>query len=431
MTPEPNSFSAPARSDGVRRNWAGNVAYRAAHFAAPPDLDSLRQVVAAAAKVKAIGSRHSFNSSADTTGTQVSVEAMPKEVDVDVVAGRVRCSGGLTHAELAEALDSQGLALPNMASLPHISVAGAIQTGTHGSGVRNPSLSGGVRAVELVDAFGERRVVGRSDPHFQAVVVGLGAFGVVTHVTQDVVPAFEVEQSVFQGVRWTELMPALEEVMASAYSVSLFTNFEGPQVGQVWVKRCTHEAASDALKELGGVAARLQLHPVPDMPADNVTEQLGRPGPSPHRLPHFRADFLPSHGDEIQSEFFVPAENGHAALEVLLDLGPRITPLLHVSEVRRIARDSAWLSPASERDSLSVHFTWRSLPDEVMAVLPVIEEALDPLGGRPHWGKVFVADHARLRAAYPKLEEFAQVASSWDPHRKFRNEFLDSVLGDR
>jgi xylitol oxidase len=413
------------------RNWAGNVAYSARGVARPADLDGLCRSVADNAQVKALGSRHSFNDSADTVGIQVSLEDMPAAIDIDAAACSVSSSAGVSHADLSLALHHQGLAMPNLASLPHISVGGAIQTGTHGSGARNPALSAAVTSVEIVDAEGAIRRVGKGHDHFDAVVVGLGAFGVVHAVTQDVVASFEVEQRVVEGVPWAAVLPALEDVMACAYSVSLFSRFDHDRVDQVWVKRRVSDPPAPDLTALGGAESAVPLHPVPGTPADNVNEQLGVPGPSFDRLPHFRSDFRPGQGDELQSEYFVDAERGAEALEAVRRLSSVVSPILHIGEIRRIAPDPGWLSPSGNRDSLALHFTWRAVPREVDAALPVLESALLPLGARPHWGKLFACSRAALLASYPRLDDFAALVREYDPRGKFDNAFLGRILSDR
>lgn len=413
------------------QNWAQNVTYRASEQAHPRDLAGLQDLVARHDRVKALGSRHTFNEIADTDGVHVILDRMPRQLAVDADRQLVTSSAGMTHSDLSLALDVHGLALPNLASLPHISVAGAIQTGTHGSGTRNAALSANVVALEVVDATGELRRVEETDADFDAVVVGLGAFGIVHQVTQRCVPAFEVSQVVHENLRWATLLPRLEEVMSSAYSVSLFTRYDSGEVLQVWAKGRVGESATLDLHDLGATAATTTLHPLPQTPSDNVTEQLGAIGRSHDRLPHFRHGFKPGRGDEIQSEYLIDASNATAAIEALRSLGRRIEPLLHVAEIRRIAPDRAWLSPAGGRDSLALHFTWRRLRDEVAAVLPVIEEPLLALGARPHWGKAFAADQATLRPAYPRFDDFVEAVDRWDPTGTFDNPFLQRVLGHR
>ncbi|GAA4687770.1 alditol oxidase [Nocardioides nanhaiensis] len=420
------------------QNWGGNVTYTPSEIHRPTSLADLQALVRSSAQVRAVGSRHSFNRIADAGapgGVLVATSAMPAELEVDAGARVVRASGGLTHAALAAQLHAAGWALPNLASLPHLSVAGAVQTGTHGSGARNPALAASVVAVELVDADGELQRVTAEDADFPVAVVGLGALGVVTTVEHRLAPTFEVEQRVVGGLAWDRILPQLEEVMASAYSVSLFTGYLPGEPVRAWVKHAVDSPDQPSrwpqwlVDELGGHEADEPVHPVPGVPADGVTTQGGVPGPWHERLPHFSADSVPSVGDEIQTEYFVDVERGVEAIELLRGLGEQLAPALRVAEVRRVAPDEAWLSPAWQRDSLALHFTWRNDDDAVAAAVALLEQVLLPLGARPHWGKQFAASHDQLAAAYPRLREAAAVVARRDPAGRFRNEFLSRVLG--
>ncbi|TIC81295.1 FAD-binding protein [Nocardioides sp. GY 10113] len=425
------SGRSPGSTAPRRRNWAGNLEYRSATLAHPRDVAELAELVRRNRRVKALGSRHSFSDVADTDGVQVSLDRLPAHVVVDRsgAAPAVACAAGMTYDQLSDALRGQGLALPNLASLPHISVGGAIQTGTHGSGAGNPALSGTVSAVELVDATGRSVLVRDDSPDFGAVVVGLGAFGIVHRVTQRCVPAFEVAQRVWEDLPWDALLADLRAVTDSAYSVSLFTRFDSETVDQVWVKRRMADPPAPDLTEWGARAATSVRHMLPGTPPDNVTEQLDRPGPSSERLPHFRPEFRPGRGDELQSEYLVDVEHGVHAIAELRALGDEIAPLLHTAEIRRVAPDTAWLSPSGARDSLALHFTWQSRSREVAALLPRLEARLIALEARPHWGKIFTMGAADLGRAYPRLGDFAAAVERWDPERRFANPFLDRVLG--
>ncbi len=411
------------------RNWAGNVTYRAPERVAPTSLAELREVVRAHDRVKPAGTGHSFNDAADTDGVQVSLAGMPDDLALDDT-GMVSVPGGVTHARVAAFLHEHGRALPNLASLPHISVAGAVQTGTHGSGAGNPALSAQVAAVHLVDAAGDDVTVTPDDADFDAVVVGLGAFGVVHRLDLRTEPAFEIEQRVYEGLGWDVLLPRLSDLLASAYSVSVFTRYDDAGAAQVWVKqRPGVDDATPLLRDLGAREARVPLHMLPGVDADHVTPQLGERGPAFERLPHFRSEFRPGRGDEIQSELFVDAARAVDAVAAVRAVGPQVGRLLHMGEIRAVAQDSAWLSPSGGRDSVAIHFTWQLDVDAVAAVVPEIEAALRPLDARPHWGKVFTSDAADLRRVYPRLEEFAAVVGRWDPAGRFENDFLRRVLG--
>ncbi|MEV0573667.1 FAD-binding protein [Streptomyces sp. NPDC050392] len=408
-------------------NWAGNITFGARRLCVPRSEAELQETVAASASVRALGTRHSFNTVADTTGDLVSVAGLPRVVDIDPEERSVTVGAGLRFGEFAGELHESGFALHNLGSLPHISVAGACATGTHGSGVGNRSLAGAVRALEMVTADGGRTTLRRGDDDFAGAVVSMGALGVVTRLTLDLVPAFDVQQWVYEDLPEAALTGGFDEVMAAAYSVSVFTDWRPGPVGQVWLKqRVGEEGPGQAPAEwLGARLADGPRHPIPGVPAGNCTRQQGVPGPWHRRLPHFRLEFTPSNGDELQSEYFVAREDAAAAYEAVARLRDRITPLLQISEIRTVARDDLWLSPASGRESVAFHFTWVPDGDAVAPVLAEIEEALAPFGARPHWGKVFGTAPDVLRALYPRHGDFVKLMDRYDPAGTFRNDFLD------
>ncbi|MCF2535903.1 FAD-binding protein [Streptomyces sp. FB2] len=414
---------------GTITNWAGNITYGAGELHRPASVDEVAALVAASTRVRVLGSGHSFNEIAEPgpDGVLLSIAALPPLVDVDGAARTVRVSGGTRYAELARAVHAHGLALPNMASLPHISVAGSVATGTHGSGVGNGSLGSAVREVELVTADGSVVRIGRDDPRFGGAVTSLGALGVVTALTLDLEPAFEVEQHVFTELPLAGLdTAAFEAVMSAAYSVSLFTDWRAPGFRQVWLKRRTDQP----LPEITGAApATEKLHPVPGMPAVNCTEQFGVPGPWHERLPHFRAEFTPSSGAELQSEYLLPRDRALEALHAVDAIRDTVAPVLQTCEVRTVAADEQWLSPSYGRDTVALHFTW---VEDTAAVLPVVrrlEAALDAFAPRPHWGKVFTTPAGVLGDRYPRLDDFRALARELDPKGTFANAFVRDVLG--
>ena len=413
------------------RNWARNVEFRAARVHRPTTVDELRRVVAEAEAVRVLGTGHSFNRIADTQGDLVLLGDMPGEVEIDAEAGTATVAAGMRLAELSARLHAAGFALANLPSLPHISLAGACTTATHGSGNGNQNLAAFIRAVRLVDAEGDVVELTRGiDDDFPGAPVGLGALGVVTHLTVDVQPTFDVAQYVYQDTLLDEVLEQHEDVYASGYSVSTFTTWADDRAS-VWLKL---RADADGTfvhpqpKWLGGSLATEASHPVPGMPAETCTEQLGVPGPWFERLPHFRPEFTPSKGDELQSEFFVPRDRAGEAFEAMRRLGDRIAPVLLTSEIRTIAADDLWLSPAYERDCFALHFTW--LPDRaaVTPVLAAMEDALLPLGARPHWGKLFVSGPQAALATYPRAGAFRQFLDRRDPRGKFRNDFINSLF---
>jgi alditol oxidase len=411
--------------EAVQRNWAGNHTYVAEQLLHPTSVTELQQVVADHDRVRALGTRHAFTDLADTTGVLVSTADLGRDVEMDADRRLVRVSGGVRYGDLAEHLAREGWALATMASLPHISVAGAVATGTHGSGDRTGSLAAAVAGLELVGAAGEVRSIVRGDVDFDGHVVSLGALGVVTRVTLDVEPAYDVRQDLWTDLPWDVAAEHFDELTASAYSVSLFTDWVSGSVQQVWLKS---RGLTPPAELWGARPATGTLHMLAGADLGAVTEQGGVAGPWHQRLPHFRMEFTPSRGEELQSEYLVPRAEASAAIERLRALAPTFAHLLQVTEVRTIAADRLWLSGAFDRDVVGFHFTWvRDVPG-VYAALPAIEEALLPLGGRPHWGKCFAATTDELRPLYPRFEDFRELALRVDPTRKFGNAFLERTL---
>ncbi|MGY1827971.1 D-arabinono-1,4-lactone oxidase [Blastococcus sp. SYSU DS0541] len=423
------SSTTPPDAAEPGTNWAGNVAYRAARLHRPASLAELQALVAGSDRVKVLGSRHCFNDIADTTADLVSLDRLPGEVEVERRpdgAGLAWIPGGARYSEVVPRIAEQGFALHNLASLPHITVAGATATGTHGSGNRNGSLSTAVAALELVRGDGELETLTHGDPDFAGAVVHLGALGVVTRIGLRVQPAFQVRTDVYVGLTWERLFADFDAVADAAYSVSVFTDWR--EVTQVWVKARPdeHEVAPEEF--FGARAATEPTHMLPGTPVEILTAQLGLPGEWHERLPHFRTGFTPSSGEELQTEYFVPRRHGRAACDALRSLASRIAPLLQVSELRTVAADDLWLSPAYGGDVLALHFTW--LPEEarVRALLPEIEAALRPYGARPHWGKVFTTGAEELAALYPRMPEFRALVRRLDPRGAFRNDYLDRTV---
>ncbi|MEG9249245.1 FAD-binding protein [Arthrobacter sp. Soc17.1.1.1] len=414
-----------------RLNWAGNYEYRARTIEHPTSLSDLQRAVAGATRVSALGSRHSFNDIADSPGILVSLDVLDPAVDIDEAALTVMVGAGVRYGVLAAHLQQRGYALHNLASLPHISIGGAIATATHGSGNRNGNLATAVVGLELVTASGDVLSVTKGDDDFDGMVVGLGALGVVHRVTLRIEPTFDVRQDVFTDVPWDAVLADYDAATSSAYSVSLFTDWSGDTIVQAWLKSRVDSGSPAPSSFYGGTAADRPLHMVPGMAADHCTQQLGVPGPWSERLAHFRLAFTPSNGDELQTEYLVGREHAVAAIDAMRTLAPRISPLLQVSEVRSMAADELWLSSNYRRDGIALHFTWKPMQPEVEALLPELEAALAPFAARPHWGKLFAADAVQLAPLYPRFDDFRALARRLDPEGKFRNAFLDrTVFGD-
>jgi xylitol oxidase len=411
------------------KNWAGNVEYSTEKLYSAASTGDVREFVSKQSKVKVLGTRHSFNRIADSSNQFLSMKAMDKVVALDPEARKVTVESGMTYGQLCPYLDSQGWALHNLASLPHISIAGACSTATHGSGNKNGNLATAVAWLEIVNAAGE--VVNltreRNGEEFRGAVVGLGALGAITKVTLDIQPRFQMRQYVYENLPMSELKEHFDEIEAAAYSVSLFTDWQNQRVNELWLKLRMGEGPKfDAPAEFfGATRAAKNLHPIRELSAENCTEQMGVPGPWYERLPHFRMGFTPSAGKELQSEYFVPRENVVDALFAVEQLHDRVGPHLLISEIRTIGADDLWMSPCYKRPSVTIHFTWKQDWPAVSRLLPVIERELAPFRPRPHWGKLFAMAPAQLRSRYERLPDFVELSKKYDPSGKFRNEFLD------
>ncbi len=414
-------------ADEKMKNWAGNLEYSTNKLDAARNVQQVKDIVTKYPKLKVLGTRHCFNNIADTKDQFISVTDAEQQIVLDEKAKTVTVNGGLKYGQLSPVLHQKGFALHNLASLPHISVAGACATATHGSGDENGNLSTAVAALEMVTANGEVIKLSRKNDgeKFNAAVVNLGALGVVTQVTLDVEPTFMMGQYVFENLPLSQLKDNFEKIESSGYSVSLFTNWANQDIAEVWVK---YKEGSDAFKPekefFGARLATKNLHPIPELSAENCTEQMGVAGPWYERMPHFKMGFTPSSGKELQSEYFVPRRNAVEAIMAVSKLGKQITPHLLTSEIRTIAADNLWLSPAYKQDSVAIHFTWKQDWPAVSKLLPVIERELAPFNVRPHWGKLFSIAPELLEKRYEKLADFRKLAKEYDPKGKFANDFL-------
>jgi alditol oxidase len=408
-------------------NWAGNVTFGAARLHRPDTLDELRRIVAGSDLVRAAGSGHSFSTVADTKGDLVRLDGLPATLRIDPQAAAVTVSAGLRYADVIGELQRAGFALANLASLPHISVAGSVATGTHGSGDTLRCLAASVRALRLVGPEGDVTELSRdADPEvFPGAVVALGALGVVTELTLDIEPSYQMRQRVHVGVPLDEVAADFDAVSGAAYSVSVFTDW-GRDEAEVWLKRRAGRAASGWD---GGRRADRPLNPVPGMPPEFSTQQLDVPGPWCERLPHFRPELTPGAGEELQSEYYLPRAAAPAAFAALRGLGHRLAPALHIAEVRTVRADDLWLSPAYGRDSVTFHFTWVKDLERIQPLIAAVEDALMPLGARPHWGKLTAVAPRDLAGLYERSGEFTRLARDLDPAGKFRNEFTDGLFG--
>lgn len=411
-------------------NWAGNLSYSTDRLQEAASVDRIRSFLRSQDKVKVLGTRHCFNSIADSRDNLLSLKPMHGVVALDAGARTVTADAGITYGQLCPYLESKGFALHNLASLPHISAAGACSTATHGSGEKNGNLSTAVSALEIVTASGDvvnltRKADGEA---FRGAVVGLGALGVISRVTLDIQPTYQVRQYVYENMPFAQMKDHFDEIQSSGYSVSLFTDWQRHRVNEVWIKSRVGDGPEFAAPQefFGAKLAARNLHPIAELSAENCTEQMGVAGPWYDRLPHFRMGFTPSAGKELQSEYFVPRRNAVDAILAVERLRDQVSPHLLITEIRTIAADDLWMSTCYQRSSVTIHFTWKPDWPAVRQVLPAIEKELAPFQARPHWGKLFTMPPSELRSRYEKLDDFIQLAKKYDPKGKFRNDFLNT-----
>lgn len=412
----------------TRTNWAGNLTYGTDRLLLPNSMDELQEMVRSHQRVRPLGSRHCFNPIADSGEAQLSLASMPQIVMFGT--DTVTVPGAMRYGELVPFLDARGLALHNLASLPHISIAGALATATHGSGETNSNLATSAVGLDVVVASGEQITISPQDKAlFRAAVVGLGCFGVVTSVTLKVEPYYTMAQQVYLNLPLASIDEHLEAIMSLGYSVSIFTDWRTSESTQIWVKRRIEDDLPELPTELhGAVLADRNVHPVLPLSAEACTEQLGAPGAWHARLPHFKMDFTPSSGEELQSEFFVDRQHAPDVIAVLRDMADQLNPLLMISEVRTIAADDLLMSTASGRDSVAFHFTWYQDWEALQEILPTLEARLAPFEARPHWGKNFRMSGEEIQALYPGHAQFQELVLAHDPNGKFRNDFVNEKI---
>lgn len=412
-------------------NWAGNLTYSTGDVYYPKTVEEVQEVVKKCDKLRALGSRHSFNTIADSTANQLSLQNLNKIISLDKNANTITIESGTRYGDFAPYLDENGYALANLASLPHITVAGACATGTHGSGVNNGNLSTSVAAIEFVNAKGHVIALSKKKDvdKFYGAVVHLGTIGIVTKVTLDIIPTFKMKQIVYLDMPMSELKNNFNDLESMGYSVSLFTDWKNKNINEVWIKSRIDNNAITAVSDLyGAKPADKNMHPIASESAENVTDQMGVPGPWYERMPHFKMGFKPSAGKELQTEYFVPIEHAYDAIMAVEKLNEKITPHLFITEIRTIHADEFWMSPCYKQTSVAIHFTWKQETDAVMNLLPLIEEQLSPFNAKPHWAKLFTMQPKVLQSRYEKLADFKQIVEEFDPKGKFRNEFVEKNL---
>jgi L-gulono-1,4-lactone dehydrogenase len=427
----------------VWRNWAGDQICAPARYVSPRDEDELRRVVADAAgaglTVRAVGSGHSFTDAACTDGVMVSLDNMRRVVDADRASGLVEVQGGVKLHELGDLLAQDGLAMENLGDIAVQSLAGAVSTATHGTGLNYPNLSQQVHALRLVTASGELVSVDASDPDtFRAARVAIGSFGVISTVTLKAVPTYTLKR-IDDPLPLHDVLQAMDEYVERNEHWEFFTF---PYTGVAFTRTSTRtdEPAQPVSKA---------VHLLKDVVAENlVLGAICRAGKlAPAAVPSLNR-VLPKlasreeridRGDRVfanqrlvkftEMEYAIPREHGADAVRRILDLiESRRLPITFPLEVRFAGPDDALIGPSHGREScyIAIH-TYRGTAFE--SYFRGVEQVMSGYGGRPHWGKRHYLTSAELQERYPEWETFQAIRDRLDPEGVFANDYTRRVLG--
>jgi FAD-linked oxidoreductase len=435
-----------ASKDGTWRNWAGNVTVTPARWQRPASTADIALAVAAAATdglgVHAVGSGHSFTPIAAAPGVALDLSGWTGIVAADTRTGLVTVRSGTQLRELNADLDRLGLALANLGDIDVQTVAGAVSTGTHGTGAKLGGLATQIEGLEMVLADGS--VVSCSELErpdlFAAARVGLGALGVITEVTLRCVPAFALAAQ--EGPEPVEDVIARFGELAAAHDH--FEFYWIPYGRNALVKRNDRLPAGQQARPLSA-ARRFYEYEVMENAGFGLLCRAGRR--APRLIPRlnrvtsaalsqrsysdrsYRVFTTPRRVRFVESEYAIPAEAAPAVLTELRREVPKLAdPVMFPVEVRVAAADDIWLSTASGRPSayIAIH-QYCGLPYE--AYFALFESIVAGVGGRPHWGKMHTLGADRLRELYPRFDDFVRIRDEVDPDGRFTNPYLDRVLG--
>ncbi len=424
-------------------NWAGDQSCRPARVLSPASVAELVEAVGAAAgageRLSVAGSGHSFTEAALTDGTMIRLDGLRGVLEADRESGLVRVAAGTVIGELNEELARFGLAMENLGDIDKQTIAGAISTGTHGTGARLRSISSQVEAVELALADGSLREVGAVEPELLgAAQVGVGALGAIASVTLRCVPAFVLERVDTPRPR-EEVLDNFEELAAGHDHFELFT-FPYADSALVLERNRTGSAPeprgraaawlNDVVLEnwaLGALSASGRTLPRAIPALSRVAAWAASGGRTVERSDRVFVNERRVRFTEM--EYALPREHGPEAVRRVVEwVRQQRYPVFFPIEVRVGAAEDAFLSPAHGRATayVAVH-QYRGM--EWRPYFEAVEEIMDSYGGRPHWGKRHFQTAATLAERYPRWAAFAAARDQLDPGRAFTNEYAERVLG--
>ncbi|PXX69212.1 L-gulonolactone oxidase [Nocardia tenerifensis] len=423
-------------------NWAGDQRCAPATIASPRSADELAEILGRAGDagqiVRVAGAGHSFTDTVLTDGVLLNLANLDRVLDVDTATGRVRVEAGMTLNAVSNALHEHGLAFPNLGDIDVQTVAGATATGTHGTGATLQNLSAALHSIELMLADGSRVELNEeTDPEgWRAARVSVGALGVVTAVTLQLVPSF-----VLEGV---ERPVAVDDILAD-----LDTYIDGNQHFEFYMFGHSPLAMTKRNNrvELPEQPRGKAVDWFTDILMSNYTFdalcRLGRRQPRLVPLIQRGAAYAGSYRRQVdrsyrvfasprllrftEMEYAIPREHSVATIREIKELSARFDTTMPI-EVRWVAPDDAFLSPASGRETcyIAVH-QYRGMAYE--PYFRACESVFDKYHGRPHWGKRHFQTADTLRERYPDWDRFAEVRRRLDPKGRFSNAYLNRVLG--
>ncbi|MFA4929778.1 MAG: D-arabinono-1,4-lactone oxidase [Patulibacter sp.] len=431
-------------TDGSWRNWSGEqrcTPVRTVRARSTADVqDAVVSAAADGLAIKAVGSGHSFTSIALTDGVLLDISAMDRVLAADVESGLVRVQAGISINRLSDLLGALGLGMENLGDIDVQTVAGAIATGTHGTGASLANISSQIRAIELVTGDGSVvELTAEDDPDgLRAARISLGALGIVTAVTLQCVPAY-----VMRGVDTTESLDAVLatldernaehrhfEMYAFPYAQRALTRTNDVVDGPAAPPSRLQTAVRQGLLETGVLGALSEIGRRAPRSIPRLNRSIVRMAGTSVRTDRSDRIFAsPRHVRFVEMEYAYPREAAEPALrEILATIERRRLPINFPIEMRFVAGDDALLSPAYRRDTayLAVH-VYRDMPWD--PYFRAVEEIANAYGGRPHWGKRHFQTAETLAERYPEWDRFQAVRQRFDPDGRFANAYTDQVLG--